>query len=41
MDDMTDSSVHLFIDTNVFLSFFAFTNDDVEQLRKLTKRFER
>ncbi|HEU0048597.1 MAG TPA: PIN domain-containing protein, partial [Nitrososphaera sp.] len=27
---------HLFIDTNAFLSFFAYTKDDVEELRKLT-----
>jgi hypothetical protein len=29
--------LYLFIDTGVFLSFYAFANDDVEQLRKLTK----
>jgi hypothetical protein len=27
--------IHLFIDTNVFLSFYAFTNDDIEQLKKI------
>jgi len=26
---------HVFIDTNVFLSFFAYTNDDIEELKKL------
>jgi len=34
-------TLHLFIDTNVFLSFYAFTNDDVEQLRKLTKLIQK
>jgi predicted nucleic acid-binding protein len=29
--------VHLFIDTNILLSFYAYTNDDIEELRKLTK----
>jgi predicted nucleic acid-binding protein len=29
--------VHLFIDTNIFLSFYAYASDDVEELRKLTK----
>src|SRR5215813_5815888 len=27
--------LHLFVDTNVLLSFFAYTKDDLEQLRKL------
>ena len=27
---------HLFIDTNVFLSFFHFAKDDLEELRKLS-----
>jgi len=27
--------LHLFIDTNAFLSFFAYTKDDVEELKKL------
>lgn len=27
--------LHVFIDTNVWLSFYSFTNDDLEQLRKL------
>lgn len=26
---------HVFIDTNVFLSFFAYTNDDIEELKTL------
>ncbi len=29
------SKLHVFIDTNVFLSFFAYTNDDIEELKKL------
>lgn len=29
--------VHLFIDTNILLSFYAYTNDDIEELRKLIK----
>jgi predicted nucleic acid-binding protein len=32
---MTKQAIHAFIDTNVFLSFYAYTNDDIEQLRKL------
>ena len=28
--------IHLFIDTNVLLSFYAFTNDDLEELKKIT-----
>lgn len=32
---MTKTTVHVFIDTNTFLSFFAFTKDDVEELSKL------
>jgi len=27
--------IHVFIDTTVFLSFFAYTNDDIEELKKL------
>jgi hypothetical protein len=27
--------IHAFIDTNIFLSFFAYTNDDIEELKKL------
>ena len=30
------ATLHLFIDTNVFLTFYAFANDDLEQLRKIT-----
>ncbi|MBN1449611.1 MAG: DUF4935 domain-containing protein [Anaerolineales bacterium] len=30
-----DQMVNIFIDTNVYLSFFHFTNDDLEELRKL------
>ena len=26
--------VHLFIDTNIFLSFYEFTKDDLEELKK-------
>lgn len=29
-------SIHLFVDTNVLLSFFAYTKDDIEQLSKLS-----
>jgi predicted nucleic acid-binding protein len=32
---MVEPKLHLFIDTNIFLSFYAYTNDDVEELRKL------
>src|ERR1019366_701494 len=32
---MTAHRIHLFIDTNAFLSFFAYTKDDVEELKKL------
>jgi predicted nucleic acid-binding protein len=32
---MAEPKLHLFIDTNIFLSFYAYTNDDVEELRKL------
>lgn len=28
--------LNLFVDTNVFLSFFAFSKDDIEELRKVT-----
>jgi predicted nucleic acid-binding protein len=30
------SALHLFIDTNIFLTFYAFANDDLEKLRKIT-----
>ena len=33
---MTKPKIYLFIDTNIFLSFYAYTNDDVEELRKLS-----
>src|SRR5713226_1417388 len=33
---MATQKLHSFIDTNAFLSFFAYTKDDVEELRKLT-----
>ena len=33
---MTEPKLYLFIDTNSFLSFYAYTNDDVEELRKLS-----
>ena len=29
------ATIHVFIDTNIFLSFFAYTNDDIEELKKL------
>jgi hypothetical protein len=29
------ANLHVFIDTNIWLSFYAFTNDDLEELRKL------
>lgn len=29
------AAIHVFIDTNIFLSFFAYTNDDIEELKKL------
>jgi hypothetical protein len=29
------AKLHVFIDTNIFLSFFAYTNDDIEELKKL------
>ncbi len=32
---MSEPNLHLFIDTNILLSFYAYTNDDVEELRKL------
>ena len=32
---------HVFIDTNVWLAFYSFTKDDVEQLRKLIKLIEK
>lgn len=28
-------TLHVFIDTNVFLNFFAYTGDDIEQLKNL------
>jgi|SRR5262249_32127474 len=33
---MNKPKLYLFIDTNVFLSFYAYTSDDVEELRKLS-----
>jgi predicted nucleic acid-binding protein len=30
-----NETLHVFIDTNVFLSFFAYTGDDIEQLKQL------
>lgn len=30
------AALHLFVDTNVWLSFFAYSNDDIAQLSKLT-----
>lgn len=33
--------LHLFIDTNVYLSFFHFAKDDLEELRKLTPLISR
>jgi hypothetical protein len=35
MGNGSKQPVHLFIDTNVFLRFYAFANDDIEQLKKL------
>ena len=32
---MASQKLHLFINTNAFLSFFAYTKDDVEELKKL------
>ena len=32
---MAKERLHLFIDTNAFLNFFAYTKDDVEELKKL------
>jgi predicted nucleic acid-binding protein len=29
------AKLHVFIDTNVFLNFYAYTNDDIEELSKL------
>src|SRR4051794_17393555 len=29
------SSYHIFIDTNVLLSFYSFTDDDLEELKKI------
>jgi predicted nucleic acid-binding protein len=37
---MTSQKLHLFIDTNAFLSFFAYTKDDVEELKKLANLIE-
>src|ERR1044071_1442481 len=34
---MPSTTLHLFIDTNVFLSVFAYTKDDVEELAKLAE----
>lgn len=33
--------MNLFIDTNIFLSFFHFTNDDLEEIHKLTVLVEK
>jgi hypothetical protein len=33
---MSKPKLYLFIDTNIFLSFYAYTSDDVEELRKLS-----
>jgi predicted nucleic acid-binding protein len=33
---MNKPKLYLFIDTNIFLSFYAYTSDDVEELRKLS-----
>ncbi len=33
--------MHLFIDTNIFLSFYHLTNDDLEELRKLSVLIEK
>jgi hypothetical protein len=33
---VAEKPLHVFIDTNVLLSFYAFTNDDLEQLKKLS-----
>lgn len=38
LDNMPD--VHLFIDTNAFLTFYAFSNDDFEQLKKVKALIE-
>ena len=35
------ATLHVFIDTNVWLAFYSFTKDDVEQLRKLIKLIEK
>ena len=32
--------IHLFIDTNIFLNFFHYSNDDLEELRKLVSLLE-
>jgi predicted nucleic acid-binding protein len=37
MTKKTKTSTHLFIDTNVFLNFYAYSNDDLEQLTKLVE----
>ena len=37
---MAPQQLHLFIDTNAFLSFFAYTKDDVEELKKLASLIE-
>lgn len=29
---MTSTGMHVFIDTNIFLNFYHFTNEDIEQL---------
>lgn len=37
MANKKKSTAHLFIDTNVFLNFFAYSKDDLEQLDKLVR----
>jgi predicted nucleic acid-binding protein len=37
MADAKRQAVHLFIDTNIFLSFFAYSKDDLDQLEKLVE----
>jgi hypothetical protein len=33
--------INLFIDTNIFLSFFHLTNEDLEELKKLVALIEK
>jgi predicted nucleic acid-binding protein len=35
VDELSKTTMHVFIDTNVFLDFFAFSKDDLVQLQKL------